>query len=649
MSALARLCLKLKTVLRVLAIWLCLASLAFACTPSENALEIAIADFGKLYPGDLETVSDSTYLLLNGVCVLGDDGWRLGAADAQVTLLEEGYEVRANAIRLEYQDWVLESAFIRAVNDVLYLDALSFSGADIRGEAQQGVYDLQTGKVTLDDASAQGNTFVIVSERAELSGNSLRFREAFATTCQCEGAPLYQLGAETADVDLVSESITIQNGRLQAGGLTIALGDLTLSEKRLSELTFPLVIDYVGDTSSSTGTGLGIRAPALPLYEGLSLEVGATGIDSEYPFRGVLLTHYRSQEVRFDIGVTAQGPQADFELTSPLTSWLNLNLGITNRHWKSADFLHEGFAALNARQRYTFESHRVDLSGTLLAAGSSQTLSAPVLDARLLAKTGASYTAPKTLLGQPSLKTSFELSHYPQNDAVQYGVYVEPRWLYSAPKVSLDLSYKQQFSNSTSPFSTKLDKLEPESELSFKLKASPSFQTLETKFDLSFRYDFQTPKTHLSEGFKALSASLELRYPFDALELAPYLDADFAPLVNPSLLSESRTAFIELGTDLFAQDWETGFAFRINPDDWDVQKLELRGAYPLLLNGATVKPFLAFDVLPSLRHGELPRVSGHGLELRLPSCCGTFLVGYRQQENIFSTSFSVQFEARLDD
>ena len=204
---------------------------------------------------------------------------------------------------------------------------VTFRSGDVTGEAQASVYDLD-GVLELVEVSAQGRGFRVQGARARLQGNNLLFEDALATTCVCEDGALYVIRAPSASYDLSREAVSIREGRLEIGSVTVALDDITLSPERLADLTFPIVVEYVDDSEDldQRGTGLGIRVPSLPVGKGVRLEFGVVGLDSKFPLNGILLLHYTDELVTFDIGKAAKGVQADVSVSEPLLPGLGRDL-----------------------------------------------------------------------------------------------------------------------------------------------------------------------------------------------------------------------------------------------------------------------------------------------------------------------------------
>jgi hypothetical protein len=142
------------------------------------------------------------------------------------------------------------------------------------------------------------------------------------------------------------------------------------------------------------------------------------------------------------------------------------------------------------------------------------------------------------------------------------------------------------------------------------------------------------------EGFTALGFNSKLTWTYQEVNVSPYITGEFAPAFNPDL---DYKAYLEAGINAIAPRWEAGFAVRFDTQ-FKLNKLETKTAFPIDIDDISLEPFIAIDFIPTLQAFDLPRISGHGLELTWRSCCGTISVGYRQQENSFKTLIGFTLE-----
>lgn len=620
-------------------------SLAAACEDRPaNALELVVEGFGTLYFAEADTrVQLGEIDLGGGVCIDLGGGAELRAAELTVRSFPMNPVFLAHEVRLLWAGWTFTAATLAATEAEVVLSDLTFTG-ELSGRAGEAALNLETLELTMLEITAVGQGFQIGAERAVLNATTLVFEEVVVTTCLCRGdRKLYVVRGKSAVYDLREARVVMREGVLEVGSLTLALDDFELSEAALADLRFPLVIEYVtanGETGAP-GTGLGVRIPSIPLDEATTLELGVTGLDIDFPLNGIMLFRHRSSSVDFEIGKSAAGPQLDFTLRHPLTAWLNAALSTTNRHWQGQDFLHEvKLSLLAAHQVEPLAGHRLTADGELFAAGSRQTIEQqPVQGTRLGGRAELLYQSPQIGAGRFSVRLRSQLTSYPYQQVSQWGLYLEPRYQGRIGPVNIDANLRRQWSNSASPFSTRLDRLEPLGDIGLTAQWAPVFSAeVRATFRVSARYDFLKGDPRLTQNISQLSLLANLTWEHSELTVNPFVMTDLAPYFNDALAARRRP-FIEGGLNLKAERWEAGFVARVNPRaQFGLEKVEFSASFPVTLSSVTLQPYIALDILPTLLDNDLPRVSGHGLEITWASCCGTFVIGYRQQENTFSTS-----------
>lgn len=632
-------------------------SSAFASSCQEqitNPYIINLKTVGAtVYVGDFPEVENpekGPYTLTGGVCIENANGVQFITLEASVNIVEDAAIIRAEDVVVTSNGYELNADILVSDGATIELREVSFTGTNLEGVAKKVRYDFATQAIELFDSSVRGQSVTIESKRARLKGEQANFEELTATTCRCSGDPFYQVRAERADFNLTSQTLVVSEGTLELIGLRLAFREVTVSPESLRDFRFPVVIEYIAGSQSNGATGLGIKIPSLRLGDNLTLELGLVGLDDAYPLAGVFVVHYQDAQTKADIGLTPFGFQGDFRITQPLEPWLSLSFGVNNRHWAKADFLHESYLSLDtANTLSVFGNDTFTLNGQWLVAGSSQALpDNPILDGRLALNTNATYQAPALPLGQLSLTTQTRLSYYPLFSKVQWGVRLAPRWQHTVGIASFDVLFSRQWTNSNSPFSTKLDRLEPESRLIVNTKIAAALaENVSGEVNFGVNYNFLDVTRYLGEGFASLGASGKLTYRVNNLDVVPSFGIEFAPLMNPALDKNFRP-LIKGGLDVIHPRWEAGFEINYDMALAELSKLEGRGSVTIDLGDVSLEPFLALDVLPTLLENTWPRLSGHGLELEWRSCCGTLNVGYRQFNNTFSPTFSVSLEQEIE-
>lgn len=619
-----------------------------SCDNLEDAFELELESLGIVYFQDLEASNNGQSLtLFNGICLIAEEGWRVESAKISVLFTSSGFFVRASTIVAEVFGWTLNAERLEAFTDTLVLYDLLLIGEDVKGSAKEARFDISTTEITFLDISAQTPSLRISGASAQLFEDTLVFTQALATTCVCEGDALYSIGASEASFSYLDESLSLKDSQLHIGTLRIPLGDQTLSKERFSDFSLPVSIDYSEDNpaTATRGSGLGLRIPKLGLTDAFTLDVGIFGLDADYDLNAMFLANYHSEQLSFSVGKNRFGPQADFSYSQVLLPWLKFNLSMLNRHWLEQDFVHDASLSLHTNQSLSgLGLSGGNLAASLFTALSSQNLGDSLSSPRLGGSIRLSHALASNDLGQ--FKSSLELktSYYPSYAVQQYGVILASQWRKNFSQGSaLELGYNQIWTNGNSPFSKKLDKLEPSSSISASFLSKESLSdTLTAELQFRSSYNLLLPKLGL-EAFQELSLLAGLGWQLGEFRLNPFMDLHLEGLFNPGLPS-GKHSYFRTGLNLLASDWDLGTSLRLDLSSYKLESLELSSSFSLYMDRLTLKPYIALDILPSLQEADLPRVAGHGLSLSLDTCCGIIDLAYKQYNNQFSTSFNLRFE-----
>ena len=607
--------------------------------------------FGDFPPEDVD-IQKGPFTLTQGVCIENAEGFQLITLEATVTIVDDSPNIEARDVDITFEDYQLKADTLTTNSEGFEVTGVTFTGTNLQGVAEEASYNFGTGEIELLESSVRGQSLTIESERAKLLGDRATFESLTATTCTCRENPLYVVRAERANFELTTQTLNVSVGTLELGGLRLAFEDVTVSPETLEDFRLPVTVEYVAGSIEDGGTGLGVRVPSLRLDDTLTLELGIVGLDTNHPLGGIFVIRFNDQNARADIGLTPFGFQADLNITEPFTPWLDFNFGVNNRDWEKADFLHEAYLSLDASTALNLlPGDTLSLEGQLLAAASSQTLeSIPVVDGRLAFSTDTTYRLPLLSIGQLELNAQTRLSYYPVVNRTQWGVRLAPRWQHTVGAFSFDVSYSRRWTNSSSPFSTKLDKLESESKITAKTKlAGPLSSNLQGELTFSVAYDFLDAETYVGEGFGSLATSGKLSYQVNSLTVVPSFSLELAPLMNPNLGEDFRP-LLSGNLDVIHPRWEAGFGMSYDLERGELRKLETKGAVTIDIENVSLEPFLALDILPTLAEGTWPRLSGHGLEVTWRTCCGDLHVGYRQYDDKFTMSlFVVLGEVRSEE
>lgn len=543
--------------------------------------------------------------------------------------------------------WRLEAEALAGTPQGFVLETVTLSSHDVVATALTARFDLVTEELVLTAVDAQSPLYRVRGAQARLQEGVLWFTDARATTCVCEGEPFYLIGSPEARFDLTDNRVVVREGVLTLGRLGLPLpAELTLSEAVLADLEAPLVIEYLprDPERGVPGSGFGVRVPNLPLEEGLSLELGLSGLDAEYPLNAILLLRLRQPNMEADIGKAREGVRIDFVRYEPLLPWLRVTYGTHNRLYASQGYLQEAFAGVVVEHAMMnlFGGDRLGLRGELFAAGSSQFVEGGlVLLPRLGGRAAVTYRSPATPLGRLDLTLDSSLTSYPPIARWQYGVRLRPTWTWQRVPLTVSLRYDRQWTNAASPFSTALDRLTPIHTVAAAVTLAGPLGQGEGRLTARGRYNF-LPEAGRNP-LEQLSLSAEAELPGGGVIVRPSLTLDAAGWFDP--VGDARSlASLQAGLEVAGETWTVGLRtrYRFVAPVTGLDRLELSTSFPLTLDTVTLTPFLALDFAPLVLTGEPPRISGHGLTLVWRSCCGTLQVGYRQLDNQFTTRFALQ-------
>jgi hypothetical protein len=630
-----------------LALLMLLASAASGqCEQAEDRIRLAIEGFGTAFFGEFQTTPEGAAVLGDGICVLGEQAdWTLLADSAVVTGLRESGRFRAEVQRptLLVEGWRFVAGLLESDGETLALTDVVFTGHGLHGGASHLVLDVEELEPAASAVRVQGRSFRLEAETARLNGQVVDMEGVAITTCTCPGEPFYLITGPVARLDFAAERLDVQDGQLQLAGLRIPLGrQFQLSATAFEDFSLPLALEY----RPEPGTGLGLIVPSLELDEGLSLEMGLTGLDADNALQAFALARYRGEDVSFTVGRARGGPRADFRAVRLLTPGVEAAFAISNRHEAASHFLHQGVLELRA------ETPPLDLPagaaaslrGTLFAAASAQELhTGTVTSPRLGVVSGARVTVPTGPASTVDTELEARFTDYPAVGASQYGLSLRSAWRYRQGPLTLALDHHRLWTNSGSPFSTTLDRLKPVARLGAQTAlAGPVTADISASGSFDVAYDLLSLGGGPPDGLERLGVkvALDRRLPewtlgFRAgLELAGALDPD---------PGGTRKAHVEAGVLAERGEWEASLRGRygLRPGKQGLSLLEAAGAVPLAFEDGMLTPFLAVDFAPLLVRREAPRISGHGLTMTWRSCCGVLRLGYRQQEGSFVTVFGL--------
>lgn len=626
---------------------------AAQCAMGPEATQLTVEGFGTaLFHEFSSDPGRSRALLYGGVCITSPQGsWTITADEVLISGLRQGerLQVRVAEATVVVPGWTLRTAELTSEGETLELAGTRFSGGGVTGTAERLTIDLADGTVRLGGIEALGPSYRIFGQSATLTGNSLRVDDAAVTTCTCPGPPFYQVVGERVVLDLEKQELVVEDGQLELGRVRVELGErLELSSTAPQPIAPPFSIEYVGhDANGRGGTGLGVNVPHLGVGEGAWLEFGLTGLDPAFPLGAHALLHYQQAGVRAVVGRARGGPRAEFSVQRPVSHWLDATVAIANRHEPASDYLHEGSLqlatrlpplTLPGRERLTAQ-----LSGT--AAASSQALPAGAITyPRLRLAGSATLEAPASALGNLRLAADAEVTAYPGHGH-QYGVRLRPRWQLAVEPARFTLEYDRRWTNAGSPFTTRLDRLTEINRLRGAVTVTGPVGDARGQLEAVAEYDLLPATNAPHQGLDRLRLAGHLETGVEGWTVRPRVELELAGVVDPRP-GKDRLAHFEAGVDLKRDQFEFGFdaRYRLHPGREGLERLRASVAFPLDIGDVELVPYLALDAAPLLTHGHLPRLAGHGLELTWGTCCGAVMLGYRQQDESFTTSFGLAFE-----
>ena len=629
----------------------CVTALASAqCDLSSDPVTLSIAGFGTAHFQEFQTDATGSGAELSGsVCIVGEGGvWTITADRATLSGLREGEGLRAEIAdaTLLFDGWRVEAQRLESDGEQLELTGVTFTGRGVMGSATLLAVEAAGGLPTANDVNVLGDNFRLKASRASLEGELVSLDGVVVTTCTCPGEPFYTVSGGSANLDLRAQVITIEDGALEMMGVSVPLGErVELSSDDLEDLSPPVTLEY----RPNGGTGLGVVVPELELEEGLSLEMGLLGLDPFNPLVAYALMHYREEGVTFSVGRARTGPRADFEVVHEVTPSLESVFAVRSRHYPESDFLHEGVLTLRATPEpiRLGPGQRLEWHGRAFSAVSAQTLAGtPVVSPRLGVAAGLRGETSLGDAGTVALAVEGQSTSYPAVGESQYGLTVRPSWSYSQGPLTASLSWNRLWTDTGSPFSTKLDRLTPQSLLRADVTLAGGLGgRADGRVDLDFAYDLRRLQESDPAGLETLGAGFGVNYPTGLWSVTFESRLELAGLLDPDPAGE-RDGYFGAGVRAVRGEWEVGSRFRydLRPSNPGLGLLEVSAAVPLEFDNSTITPFLAFDFVPLIENSELPKVSGHGVNITWASCCGTVRLGYRQQEGIFSTSFGLALE-----
>ena len=680
---------------RVLAVTFVLAVVSAAvaqCARGPDTSEVTVPGFIAVYYQSFRSDANADLVdFYGGVCVTAVGGeWTVTTERATVTGLTTELRLVAPEATLYLGSWLISAASLDATLESLTLEDATVTGPDVDGGAESLTVDLASGEISMVGLELNSVAFAVRGSGAVLRGESLTLVDAGVSTCIGLETPPYEIVGVRAQVDLGQRSVVLDGGALRLGALQLPLQEqITISEESLATFSLPVRVQNVPDTGSQgrPGSGLGVRLVGLPVGDDVTLDVGATGIDTEHDTGLVALLNIVTSipgslesdpatSVTSTFGLEAGLPYLDIELERPLRPWLDLTLGAFSGAAPGQDQRHEAVARLTASTPVAAVNGRVTaeaFSAVTALAPALAPATVTIMGSRVGAAVSGSARTRSTAVGTFSVEARAEATVYPAQDAWQWGVRLQPSWRYVRGPWTLRLAYDQRFTNSGSPFGASVDLLQPRSRADGGARvagrlhrgAAPApgvrAPQLDGYVEVRGIHDLIGVGSDPA-GWRMARAWAGVTYLVRDWELGSMLLFETAGLLTPGV---GRDAYVTLDVSAERHGWPVLFAARPEPnvphtafevglnsvygftvDDPGLRSLELRAAMPFAFDHFEVRPYLAFDFAPTVELGLWPIWSVHGLDLTIISCCGSVTVGYRNDSGQWSASIAVDLERR---
>ena len=639
-----------------------------ACDPAASDQEITLKGVGTAYVGNLrfDPVKDEAELF-DGVCFVSESTPRLtlNAPTMRVEKVQTKPTFVTQGATLTLATYTVFAEELSGNAGGLELRNLSIMSPQFSGTAVRAHYTLASGQTIFSSVNLKLGNFRVEGTAAGLTETTLVLRSARATTCACENGGLYALTAPDVVIDLGSGLVRVEQGVLETLGLRFGLtpnlrlllggaprpGAGRVQVGGAALLPTAPSPEPVG-TVFDEGTRLALPLQLAPWGK---LELGAAGLDTEHPLGLVSLLRLGfalgQNNLQAVLGRTGPGLRADALLRRPLAPGIGVDLSTTNRLWADADFIREGALGGYGGRRLRGVLSAADtlvLGGQLFAALSQQTLAGTVVRSPRLGVRGSfNYVLP-TAAGVFGLRNETGGTFYPQgggaaDDLTQLGVRLQPSWRQDFGDLRLALGFDHQAVYGISPFSVKLDRLEPRSVLDAALTWGGGARSLRVGGVYAFTL------SGAENPFRLLRLDAAMTLPVFGVATRNTFSAELAGLLGPPDPDVDAFVTAETGLELPASPLELGARLRYDllPREMGLKLLEVYASYPFTVQNVTLRPFLGLNAAPLLvgdtaNGTPLPVVSGYGLEVAYRSCCGTLRASYRLHDQTVKTSFDIR-------
>ena len=641
-----------RAALLALLAWFGSTALAETCAVVPGASEFTIEDVGRVVFEELSTDRAADSVRFGGGVCLEVAGQRITiraqalevvGLSSRPVVIGEGADVRSGP-------WLLGASRLWASAAGVRLEVATLQGDGVVGLAD--VLELRVADGVLTGTALMVATPSLRVDMAEGSfdGLALSGTDVTVSTCDC---PPQQAGlrleGRAARYALDTGVLELEHGALVVSGVRLALPALvTLSEAALERVRLPFAL--VRDER---------RGWLVELVE--RVEDGAR-------VRGdVALSDLRPPRVRASIvaaddqaslalSLTSGGLAVRTALVRPLSE--DVTLTFSQRLTGGlADPLQDAAIAL----RYGPDQALAELApgATALSLTTALGLTAQrrdgveVASARALAALRLDVASERTSVGTLRVRTEAGTSSYAAFPDRQSWWGLAPRWEVRLPRLSVTLIHVYRGVAGRSPFDDEVDLMEPRQRTSLQVgtRADDGGWRLDLEVRFDWLADARRPGQRVGvERLRLVGRTAALAATEGGPTLAWSGTLELAGLVDPRV---DRDAFARLGVRAVWPDAapELGLETTLGlvPGALELREVTLAAGLPLRWREPAIelRPYLAFDVWPTLRGEAWPVLRAHGLALVWESRYGTLDVSYRSESDGSATSaFAFRVEVR---
>ena len=633
-------------------------ALAETCAIVPGASEFSIEDLGRVVFEELSTDRAADSVRFGGGVCLEVAGERITirAQVLEVEGLSSHPVVIGERAEVRSGPWLLGAARLWASAGGVRLEV-----ATLQGDGVVGLADVLELRVA--DGMFTGEALVVAtpSLRVDLAegsfdGRVLSGTEVALSSCDCppQEAGL-RLEGRAARYALDTGVLELEHGVLVVPGLRLPLPALvTLSETALERLRLPFAL--VRDDRR------GWLVELLERVEDGARVGGDVALSDLRPPRVRTSIVAADDQASLALSLTSGGLAVRTALTRPLTEDLTLTFS-QRLAGGLATPLQDAAVAL----RYGPDQALAELAPgatavrltTALALTAQRRDGVELASARALAALRLDVASERSRLGTLRVRAEAGASGYAAFPDAQYWWGLTPRWELRLPRLSVTLTHVYRGVAGRSPFGDEVDRMEPRQRTTLQLgtRAADGGWRLDLEVRFDWLEDARRPgQTVGVERLRLVGRTAASAATAGGPTLAWSGTLELAGLVDPRV---DRDAFARLGVRAVWPDAapELGLETTVGlvPGALELRELTLAAGLPLRWREPDIelRPYLAYDVWPTLRGESWPVLRAHGLALVWVSRYGTLDVSYRSESDGSATSalaFRVEVrEPRLED